>query len=103
MTYAPYSSTSPNVPMLKGDQPIAGPRTWGYFSSHARSVVVASTHISDGQALGMKVGDAFFVSETTTAAANSASDGGILSVHRVVTVASTYVILSAGVLISSAS
>ena len=103
MTYAAYSTTSPNVPLLKGDQPIAGPRVWEYISTHARAVVVASTHITDGQALGMKVGDAFYVSETTTAAANSASDGGILSVHRVVTVASTYVVLSAGVLISSAS
>ena len=89
--------------MLAGDQPISGGRTWQYFSTHTRAVVVASTHITDGQALGMKVGDKFFVSETTTAAANSASDGGILSVHRVTTVASTYVTLSVGVLISSAS
>ena len=103
MTYAAYNTTSPNVPMLTGEQPIAGGRSWQYFSSHARAVVVASTHITDGQALGIKVGDKFFVSETTTAAANSASDGGILSVHRVTTVASTYMVLSVGVLISSAS
>ena len=103
MTYAAYDSTTPNVPMLTGDQPIAGARTWEYFSTHTRAVVVASTHITDGSKLGMKVGDEFYVSETTTAAANSASDGGILSVHRVTTVASTYVVLSIGVLISSAS
>ena len=103
MTYAPYDSTSPNVPALTHSQPINGARTWEYFSTHTRAVVVASTHITDGQKLGMKVGDKFFVSETTTAAANSASDGGINSVHRVITVASTYVVLSIGVLISSAS
>ena len=103
MTYAPYSSTSPNTPVLTVNQPIGSQRAWLYVSTHARAVVVASTHITDGLALGMKTGDSIYVGESTAAAANSASDISLFSHHTVRTVASTYVTLSAGWLISSAS
>lgn len=103
MTYAPYDSTSPNTPVLTVNQPIGSQRSWLYASTHARAVVVASTHITDGQKLGMKVGDSVFVGETTAASANAATDISLLSHHVVRTVSSTYVVLSAGYLISSAS
>ena len=103
MTYAPYSSTSPNTPVLTVNQPIGSQRAWLYVSTHARAVVVASTHITDGLALGMKKGDSVYVGESTAAAANSASDINLLSHHVARTVASTYVTLSEGWLISSAS
>lgn len=94
-----YSTTNP--PLLVGDQPIAANRTWIYTSSHARAVVVASTHITDGKDLGMKAGDHMYVNET--GASNSASDTDRTSFHRVTAVASTYVTLNVGTLISSAS
>lgn len=102
MAYAKSGSSSgANPPMLMGDQPITVTRSWLYNSSHARAVVVASTHFTDGQALGMKAGDQVFVGETN--ASNASSDVIRTSFHRVSAVASTYVTLSAGVLISSAS
>lgn len=103
MTYAAYNSTTPNTPMLVQHQPIAGQRQWLYVSTHTRAVAVSSTHITDGAKLGMKVGDSVFVGETTAASANAATDISLLSHHVARTVASTYVVLSAGWLVSSAS
>lgn len=103
MTYAPYSSTSPNVPMLTHTQPINSQRQWLYVSTHDRVVVVSSTHITDGRALGMKVGDLVQIGLSTAADANSATDISVVSEHFVRIVGSTYVTLSAGLMISSAS
>ncbi len=96
-----YSTSNP--PLLTDSQPIASQRSWLYVSSHTRAVVVASTHFTDAGKRGMKVGDSVYVGETTAADANSASDISLFSHHTVRTVASTYAILSAGWLISSAS
>lgn len=102
MAYARFDSSSPNVPLLVGDQPIAGPKSWVYTSSHARSVVVASTHITDGKDLGMGVGDSIYVHETSVAS-NESSDIARTSFHRVSAVSATWVTLNVGALISSAS
>jgi hypothetical protein len=102
MAYAAHNTTSPNPPLLVGDQPIAGPRTFQYTSSHTRAVVVASTHITDGKTLGMKVGDHIYVHETSVNS-NESSDIERTSFHRVTRVESTWVTLNIGALMSSAS
>lgn len=96
-----YATTNP--PILVQHQPIAHQRAWLYVSTHTRAVVVASTHITNGADLGMKVGDTIHVGETTAASANAATDIFRLSLHQVRTVSSTFVVLSAGLLLSSAS
>lgn len=98
-----YATTNP--PVLTHTQPIAGPgKVWAYYSTHTRAVAVSSTFgFSNAGNLGIKKGDLFIVSETTAADANNSSDGGITSLHRVIEAGSTYTILSAGLLISSAS
>ena len=96
-----YSTSYP--PLLTNTQPIASQRQWLYVSSHDRTVVVSSTHITNGKDLGMKVGDLVQVGLSTAADANSATDISVVSQHFVRTVASTYVVLSAGLMISSAS
>lgn len=90
-----------NPPLLVGDQPIAGPQSWVYVSSHDHTVVVSSTHITDGKDLGMKAGDSFRTHFTS--ASNDSSDTIEISEHRVTAVASTYITLSAGLITSSAS
>lgn len=102
MAYSAHdASSNPNPPLLTGTQPIAGVRNWVYVSSHARAVVVASTHITDGKQLGIKIGDQMDVWETGTS--NASSDVSRISRHRVTEVQSTYMTLNVGILTSSAS
>jgi len=107
MAYAKSGSTSgANPPLLVGDQPIAGPKNWVYISTDTRAVAVSSTHITDGKALGMKVGDNFYCHETDTSGvygSTGASSIARTSYHRVTAVNSTWVTLNVGTLISSAS
>ena len=83
-----------NPPLLKGDQPIAIPRSWGYFSTHTQAEVGTSDFISNGSSLGMVAGDSVLVTQSTTFK---------VSLHAATVVGATYVSLSAGQLISSAS
>lgn len=108
MAYAPYSSTSPNPPVLVS-QPIAfgggstfnstiastliGGKLWFYVSTHLQTDVGTSDFISDGQSLGMKPHDMIFAVSLSSA----------VSFHRVTAVGSTYVSCSAGQVVSSAS
>lgn len=94
MAYAAYNSTTPNPVRLDHVQPIAGQRKWQYVSSHTQAEVGTSDFISDGLNLGMKVGDTVTVIGSTTY---------VRSEHAVRAVGSTYVSLSAGLLVSSAS
>lgn len=107
MAYAPYTSATPNTPVLLAAQPIAwgstqsstlgvapqgGGNLWIYGSTHTVATVATSDFISDGRALGMKANDLLIV--------NSSVGTGFT---RVTAVGSTYVSLSLGLLISSAS
>jgi hypothetical protein len=83
-----------NPPLLKGDQPIAIPRSWGYFSTHTQAEVGTSDFISNGSSLGMVAGDTVLVTQSTTFK---------VSLHAVRVVSATYASLSVGQLISSAS
>lgn len=93
MAYAPYNSTSPNVPRL-ASQTIAGVKTYEYFSTHTQVTVGTSDFWSDGFYLGARVGDRLVAIESTT---------GRRSEHTVNSVGSTFTGLSAGLCVSSAS
>ncbi len=60
-----------------------GPAIWSYSSTDPASDVDASGYITNGGALGMKVGDLVLVQDTDDAAL-------ITTGHTVVTVSSTY-------------
>lgn len=108
MAYAPYNSTAPNPP-VGPIQPMAfgggstlygagssvgiGGRLWFYNSTHTQAEVGTSDFISDGKLLGMKVGDNLLNNQV----------GAKVSFHRVSAVGSTFIGLSAGLCISSAS
>lgn len=87
-----YVTTNP--PILHGDQPLAVPRTWKYFSTHTQAEVGTSDFISNGSSIGMQAGDSVLVIQSTTYK---------ISHHAVTVVASTYASLSVGQLVSSAS
>lgn len=91
---AGYSTSNP--PRLVS-QPIAGQRTWQYVSPDAIATVNTSGYITNGGALGMKVGDRVEVTDTTN---------NIISSCTVVSVSSTApgaVDLSDGVTIGTAA
>lgn len=98
MAYAPYSSSSPNPPVklidTLGSTAGGGWRLWVYRSTHLQTDVGASDFISDGQALGMTVGDTVLAIGSTTYK---------ISYHAVTSVGSTFTGLSAGLVVSSAS
>jgi hypothetical protein len=83
-----------NPPLLRGDQPIAIPRNWAYWSTHTQAEVGTSDFISNGSSIGVVAGDSITVIQSTTFKA---------SFHSVTVVAATYISLSAGLIISSAS
>lgn len=60
MTYA-----TSNPPALQ-TQAIAGPRRWSYSSADAIATVNTAGYITNGDALGMKVGDTVEVRDTAT-------------------------------------
>ena len=111
MAYAPYSSTSPNPPVLAVNpmafgggstfnstvgSTLLGGRLWLYTSTHLQTDVGTSDFISDGLALGMKGGDCILATKITAGAS-------AVSFHAVRTVGSTFVSCSPGLVISSAS
>jgi hypothetical protein len=83
-----------NPPHLRGDQPVAAPRQWAYRSTHTQAEVGTSDFINNGSAIGMAVGDSIF---------NYGSTTYLVSHHAIRALGSTFVTLSAGHLISSAS
>lgn len=75
-----YSTSAPPRVLY---QAIAGPRTWIYLESGITAGAAdASGYITNGGALGMKVGDFVFVQDTATPY--------VISGHTVVTVSATY-------------
>lgn len=109
MAYAPSGSTTGANPPVLVIQPISfgsqstygstvgstliGGKIWLYQSTHVQATVGTSDFITDGVKLGMKQGDILF----------SNMIGGALSIHRISGITSTSVILSAGLMVSSAS
>ena len=65
-----------------------------YRSTHTQAEVAAAGFFTDGQALGMKVGNSVMVIGGATS---------VISQHRVTAVSSTGATVSAGLLVSSAS
>jgi uncharacterized protein YwbE len=91
-----YSTSAPPILMT---QPVAGIRTWYHTSADATTAVDASGFITNGGALGMKVNDIVYHDDSTT-------DATAITVHKVVTVSSTYpgaVDLSDGTVVGSAT
>lgn len=91
-----YSTSSPPVLI---NQPIAGVRMWYHESADATAAADASGFITNGGALGMKVNDVVYHKDSTT-------DATALTMHKVVTVSSTYpgaVDLSDGTVVGSAT
>jgi hypothetical protein len=72
---------------------LIGGKLWVYISSHTQAEVGTSDFLPDGTILGYKVGDAF----------ENWQIAGKHSRHRVTAVGSTFVGLSVGFCISSAS
>lgn len=104
MAYLSSTTTSPNVPNLisKSIGSTVGARgkaVWGYASTHVQTDVSSTGHFSDGDALGMVLGDMVFVAGSGSTTFGS----GPLSIHIVNVVTSTGVGLSAGLMVSSAS
>lgn len=69
-----YSASSPPVCVA---QAIAGPSTWHYSSADALATVIAADYFSNGDALGMVVGDFVHIYDTGT------GDGGVAFVTAV--------------------
>ena len=63
-----YATSNP--PVLIG-QPIAGKSIWGYTSTDAAAVVAGAGYFTNGHALGMKVGDVVFSTESDNSYAGS--------------------------------
>lgn len=109
MAYAPAGSSAGANPPVLALQPMAfgggstygstkgstawGGRLWFYQSTHVQATVGTSDFVSDGQSMGMKLNDIVFQINDTAGA----------SIHRVTAVGSTFVSLSAGLMVSSAS
>lgn len=91
-----YSTSAPPILLT---QSIAGVRIWFHTSADATTAVDASGFITNGGALGMKVNDIVYHKDSTT-------DATALTMHKVVTVSSTYpgaVDLSDGTVVGSAT
>lgn len=69
-----YSTSSP--PQLAA-QPIAGGKTWYYTSTDSVATVCGSGYFSNGDALGMDLGDVVQIYDSST------NDGGIAVVTSV--------------------
>lgn len=93
MTYATTNPPRLRVPSFTNVSGEIG--IWDYASADTAATIDTSGYITNGGALGMKVGDLVFVTVTGT---------GVVTSHRVVTVSSTApgaVDLSDGVSIGS--
>lgn len=75
-----YSTSSPPTLLM---QSINGVRFWYHESADATADFDAAGFITNGGALGMKVNDVVFHKDST-------SDATALTMHKVVTVSSTY-------------
>lgn len=95
MAYQGTTSTAPNVPKLV-HQGIGNSqnRHWVYVSTHTQATAAGAGFFTDGQILGLKVGNSMTVIGSTTYA---------LSYHTVNAVTSTGAGLTSGLLVSSAS
>lgn len=98
MAYAGTTSTSPNPPVcissFMGSTTGGGLRFWMYRSTHLQADVSSTGFFTDGQRLGMTLGDPVIVIGSTTY---------LMTHHTVSVVTSTGVGLSVGLLTSSAS
>ena len=93
-----YSTSNPPALLMQGVMN-QGPAVWTYKSTDNAAAVDASGYITNGGALGMKVGDFVFVLDSDDAAL-------LTSGHTVVTVSATYpgaVDLSNGVTLGGGS
>lgn len=91
-----YSTSAPPILLM---QPVAGPRFWFHTSADATAAADDSGFITNGGSLGMKVNDIVYHKDSTT-------DATALTMHKVVTVSSTYpgaVDLSNGITVGSAT
>lgn len=91
-----YSTSAPPVLIT---QAVAGLRIWFHTSADATAAADASGFITNGGSLGMKVNDIVYHKDSTT-------DATALTMHKVVTVSSTYpgaVDLSDGTVVGSAT
>ena len=61
------ASSSPNPPTLMTQRIAGGPAVWAYKSTNTAGTAAASSYFSDGDALGMRVGDFVHVVNTSTA------------------------------------
>lgn len=75
-----YSTSNPPYLMNQAMSEVRG-RLWGYQSTDAAATIDTTGYITNGGALGMAVGDIVMATDTGT---------GIMTMHRVVTVSSTY-------------
>ena len=92
MAYAPYNSTATANPARVVSQPIAGAKEWQYVSTHTQAEAAAAGFFTDGQALGMAVGESMKVHGSTTY---------VVSSHAITAVSSTGASISTGSLYSS--
>lgn len=72
-----YSST--NGPAMISQRFGGGGASWVYNSTHTIGAVAAAGFISNGSALGLKVGDGIRVIQSTTAGAYTAFANGVVS------------------------
>ena len=86
MAYQGTTSTAANPPQLMA-QPIAGRRAWLYSSTHTSAEAAAPGFFTDGQALGLVLGDSVLVHGSTTFLIHS---------HSVIAVSATGASLSTG-------
>ncbi len=84
-----YSSTNP--PQLIS-QPFgdAGPGLWSYRSTDAIATVAGADYVSDGQNLGMKVGDVVFVLDTSSTLASLTYVSAASTADQAVTLLSSF-------------
>ena len=98
MAYQGTTSTSPNVPnviaqgITRGSTNTYVPRSWIYNSTHISSDVSAVNFFTDGNELGMRLGDTLIAVESTTY---------IATMHTCVAVGSTTTDFSVGTTVSS--
>lgn len=96
MAYLSSTTTSPNVPYLvtQGITSSAVPRVWIYNSTHISSDIAAANFFTDGNELGMKVGDQLIHTESTVY---------LMTSHSVVAVGSTTTDIGVGTTIGLGS
>ena len=74
-----YSSTGPVPVLIAGGFGGSPFRLWAYESTHTVAAVAASSFVSNGYALGLRVGDHVLVNEVTTAGALTGFARGCVS------------------------